>query len=274
MTDRENAEPAGGHDERAYWNDLAARYEAMVAPFTGHFAHAAIAGVAIGSGTRLLDVATGTGALALWAADRGATVTAIDFAPAMVARVAAHQHPRITALEMDGQALTLPDAAFDVVASIFGVMLFPDWRAGLAEMARVCRPGGTAIVAVWSDPEGAAIFELLADVRGTLFPGAPRPAPPPGMLALSSADGLAAALVAAGFAAPEVRRETHDFQLDLRLLDDPDKAFGAMPLWADLDAAQRLQVRAEIARRVASAGAIETFPITSTALIATARLPC
>ena len=273
MTDRENTAPAGGHDDRAYWNDLAARYEAMVAPFTGHFARAAMAGVAIGPGTRLLDVAAGTGALSLWAADRGALVTAIDFAPAMVARVAAHQHPRVTALAMDGQALTLPDAAFDIVASVFGVMLFPDWRAGLAEMARVCRPGGTAIVAVWSDPEGAAIFELLADVRGMLFPGAPRPAPPPGMLALSSADGLAVGLVAAGFTAPVVKSETHDFQLELRLLDDPDKAFAAMPLWVDLDSTQRLQVHAEIARRVASAGAIDRFPITSTALIATATLP-
>lgn len=257
------------HDPR-YWNDLAARYEAMAAPFTGHFARAALTGLALGPGTRLLDIATGTGALALWAADRGASVTAIDFAPAMVARVAAHKHPRVTALQMDGQALMLSDAQFDIVASVFGVMLFPDWRAGIAEMARVCRSGGTGVIAVWSDPEGAAIFQLLADIRRQLFPADPRPAPAPGMVALADPARLADALVAAGFTGPEVRTETHAFQLDLRLLEDADTAFAGMPLWVTLTPAQRLAVRAEIAQRAREACASETLPIVSTGWIATA----
>ena len=257
----------------AYWDDMAARYEAMAAPFTGHFAKEALAGLDLGRGTRMLDVATGTGALAVLAADAGADVTAIDFAPQMVARAAAHGHPRITALQMDGQAMALPDAAFDIVASVFGVMLFPDWRAGLAEMARVCTPGGTAIVAVWSDPEGAAIFQLLAQVRQMLFPDMQRPPPPPGMIALSSTTGLVEALTAAGFTDARARTETHDFQLEMRLLDDPDTAFGMMPLWADLNTAQRIQVHAEIMRRAAAAGASSVLPIASTALITVAKLP-
>lgn len=257
----------------AYWNDLAARYEAMAAPFTGHFAKAALAALPIGSKTRLLDVATGTGALALLAAYRGAVVTAIDFAPAMVARVAAHAHPCVTALQMDGQALDLPDAAFDIVASVFGVMLFPDWRAGLAEMARVCRPRGHAVVAVWNDPEGAAIFQWLAEIRRQLFPADPRPEPAPGMTALADPERLAAALVTAGFEAPIVRAESHDFQLDLRLLDDPEAAFSGMPLWTTLTTVQKRAVRAEMMRRVVAAGVKNLFPITSTALIVTARLP-
>jgi SAM-dependent methyltransferase len=257
------------HDP-SYWNDLAARYEAMAAPFTGHFARASLAGLPIGPETRLLDIATGTGALALWAADQGATVTAIDFAPGMVARVAAQNHSRVTALQMDGQALELPDADYDIVASVFGVMLFPDWRAGLAEMARVCRPGGTGVAAVWSDPEGAAIFQLLADIRRQLFPADARPEPAAGMTALADPARLADALVAAGFTAPQVRAETHAFQLDLRLLENADTAFAGMPLWTTLTPAQRLAVRAEIAQRAMDARASETFPIVSTAWIATA----
>jgi SAM-dependent methyltransferase len=263
---KETADPA-------YWNDLAARYDAMAAPFTRHFAQEALAGLEIRSGTRLLDVATGTGAFALAAAERGAVVTAIDFAPAMVMRVAAHAHPRVTALQMDGQSLDLRDDAFDVVASVFGVMLFPDWRAGLAEMARVCRPGGCAIVVVWSDPEGAAIFQWLADIRRQLFPADPRPEPAPGMTALADPQGLAAAMVTAGFEAPIVRAEAHDFQLDLKLLDDPETAFSGMPLWTTLTTVQKRAVRAEIARGVVAAGVKNVFPITSTALIVTARLP-
>ena len=259
--------------DAAYWTDVAARYETLAAPFTAHFAGAAMAGLGVGPGTRLLDVATGTGALALWAAEQGATVTAIDFAPGMVARVAAHGHRHITALQMDGQALALADNGFDIVASVFGVMLFPDWRAGLAEMARVCRPGGSAVVAVWRNPEGAAIFEWLADIRRHLFPDDPRPLPAAGMVHLADPGRLAAAMVAAGFAAPQLRRETHDFQLDLRLLADPDRAFATMPLWETLTSAQRRDVRAEMARRVAAANASDNLPITSTALIVKAVLP-
>jgi ubiquinone/menaquinone biosynthesis C-methylase UbiE len=257
----------------AYWNDLAARYEAMAAPFTGHFARAALAGLEIRSGTQLLDVATGTGALALAAAEQGAVVTAIDFAPAMVMRVAAHAHPRVTALQMDGQALDLPDDAFDVVASVFGVMLFPDWRAGLAEMARVCRPGGRVVVVVWSDPEGAAIFQWLADIRRQLFPADLRPEPAIGMTVMAEPERLAEAMVTAGFEAPIVRAEAHAFQLELRLLDDPETAFSGMPLWTTLTTVQKRAVRAEMMRRVVAAGVKNVFPITSTALIATAQLP-
>lgn len=257
----------------AYWNDMAARYAAMAAPFTGHFARESLADIAIGPGVKLADIATGTGALALWAADQGATVTAIDFAPAMVASVAAHGHPRVTAIEMDGQALDLPAGCFDVVASVFGVMLFPDWRAGLAEMARVCRPGGTGVVTVWRNPEGAAIFQWIAEIREQLYPGVPRPEPASGMTALSDPGRLGAELVEAGFANPQVRSETHDFQFDLRLLDDPDKAFADMPLWSTLSPSQRLEVRAEMALQVARSGVTHMLPIASTALIATATLP-
>ena len=190
----------------------------------------------------------------------------------MVARVASHAHPRVTALQMDGQALDLPDAAFDIVASVFGVMLFPDWRAGLAELARVCRPGGHAVVAVWSDPEGAAIFQWLAEIRRQLFPTDPRPEPAPGMTALADPEWLAAAMVTAGFDAPMVRAECHDFLLDLRLLDDPEAAFAGMPLWATLTTVLKRAVRAEMTRRIATVGVKSVFPITSTALIASARL--
>ena len=65
---------------------------------------------------------------------------------------------------MDGQALDLPDAAFDAVVSVFGVMLFPDWRAGLREMARVTRSGGSAAIAVWKNADGAAVHLLLSQV--------------------------------------------------------------------------------------------------------------
>jgi ubiquinone/menaquinone biosynthesis C-methylase UbiE len=121
-------------------------------PFTALYAKAALSRVPLSPASRVLDVAAGTGALALQAASTGARVLATDFSAGMVARIAAAGLPNVEAKVMDGQALDLPDASFDASFSIFGVIMFPDWRKGLAEMARVTRPGGYGVVATWRDP--------------------------------------------------------------------------------------------------------------------------
>src|SRR3546814_19274074 len=59
--------------------------------------------------------------------------------------------------------------SFDAVFSIFGVIMFPDWRKGLAEMARVTRPGGQGVIVTWRE-HGAATFLLLGQIRRKLFP--------------------------------------------------------------------------------------------------------
>ena len=106
MTDPDPTDPA-------YWDSAVANYEAQAAPFTGFFAEAALAMLDLRPGQRLLDVATGTGAAALAAARKGMSVTAIDFSHGMIERVRAHGLANIVARQMDGQALDLPDAAFD-----------------------------------------------------------------------------------------------------------------------------------------------------------------
>src|SRR3546814_17292559 len=73
----------------------------------------------------------------------------------MIARIAASNLPNVEARVMDGQALALEDASFDAVFSIFGVIMFPGWRKGLAAMARVTRTGGHGVIATWRE-HGAA----------------------------------------------------------------------------------------------------------------------
>jgi ubiquinone/menaquinone biosynthesis C-methylase UbiE len=254
-----------------YWDKAVANYEAQAQPFTSFFAEAALATLDIGPCKRVLDVAAGTGAAAFAAARRGAEVLAIDFSPGMVERILSHGVSNVAARQMDGQALNLPNASFDAVISVFGMMLFPDWRAGLREMARVTQPGGSAVVVVWKDVDGAATHLLLAQVRRTLYPDLVVPTPFPGMIELSDPDRLSAAMIAAGFIAPKVEEVTHDFQLKIAALDDADRLFALIPTWSTLSKSQRDAVLGEVRARVECHRVGDILPIPSTALVATAR---
>lgn len=256
------------HENPAHWDDAAANYERTAHPFTAQFAEEALARVTLTPDMRVLDVAAGTGALTLAAARSGAYVLATDFSPGMVARIAAAKLPNVDAEVMDGQALDLPDASFDIAFSVFGVIMFPDWRKGLSEMARVTKPGGLGVLATWQS-EGAATFLLLSQIRRRLFPRLDgKTKLPEGAVALGDPEWLSAAMVDAGFQAPEIDVAVHDFALGVSQLDTPDELFGMSPDWVALDDGQRAEVVAEV-RRMAEGRAI--LPIPSTALIAVAR---
>lgn len=250
-----------------HWDTAAQHYETTAHPFTARYAEAALARVALTSSSRVLDIAAGTGALARAAARTGAQVLATDFSPGMVARIAAAGLPNVDAQVMDGQALALPDASFDAVFSIFGVIMFPDWRKGLAEMARVTRPGGHGVVATWQE-RGAATFLLLGQIRLKLFPEQEGMSMPEAVKALSDPEDFARELIAAGYRDPRIEHVTHDYELDVAALADPDTLFGMSPDWANLNNADRAAVVAE-ARRMA--GDRPVLPIPSTALIAVAE---
>jgi len=121
------------------------------------------------SGERWLDVATGTGAIAIRAARGGAEVTGVDFAGSLVEtarRTADEEGLSITFAVGDAEALSYPDASFDVVSSSFGVMFAPDQKRAAGELARVCRPGGRLGLMAWR-PEGSIgeYFRLLSSFQ-------------------------------------------------------------------------------------------------------------
>lgn len=179
----------------------AAAYARWSAPFTGRFVPAVLEAAApVGPGTRLLDVATGTGVAAMAAAATGATVLATDLSPGMVdaAGAALAPYPTATVKAMDGTALEVADGTYDVVLSVFGVMTFPDWEAGLREVVRVTAPGGRLVLSTWTCADGAGFFPtVLATYRST-FPDKPSPCLGAGVAALSTPDKITAALTAAG----------------------------------------------------------------------------
>lgn len=250
-----------------HWDTAAQHYEQTAHPFTARYAEAALARVSLTPESRVLDVAAGTGALALLAAQTGAQVLATDFSPGMIACIAAQNFLNVDARMMDGQALALPDATFDAVFSIFGVIMFPDWRKGLAEMARVTRPGGQGIVATWRD-QGAATFLLLGQIRRKLFPDREGMTMPEAVKALSEPADFARELVASGYRDPQIESVTFDYMLDLAALAKPDTLFGMSSDWTNLDQAEKDAVIAEV-RQMAGEWAI--LPIPSTALIAVAQ---
>lgn len=121
-------------------------------------------------GACVLDLAAGVGEPSLTQARRlgpGGIVVASDLVPAMLAglarRAAGMPHPPL-GVAADMQALPFADGAFDRVLCRFGVMFVPDIQAALAEMRRVLRPGGAAVLAVWGSRDGNNLFDRLGRV--------------------------------------------------------------------------------------------------------------
>lgn len=124
--------------------------------------------------TSWLDLACGTGAVAERSAAQGADVVGVDLAPALIET--AKERASALGLEIDyrvgdAERLELPDGAFDVVSSAFGVMFAPDHEAAAAELARVTKPGGRIGLANWLQSGGVGrMFGMIAPFQ---------PAPPP-----------------------------------------------------------------------------------------------
>jgi ubiquinone/menaquinone biosynthesis C-methylase UbiE len=128
-----------------------------------------IAGIT--SGQRVLDVACGTGALAMAAAERAGSsgaVVGLDVNDEMLA-VARRKRTAIEWKSGRAEALPFADASFDRVVSQFGFMFFEDHTAALHEMMRVLRPNGRLAVAVCDALDHSPGYAVLAELLHRLF---------------------------------------------------------------------------------------------------------
>ncbi len=137
---------------RAMFDRIAGFYDLMNSVMTAGLHHRwrarAVDLANVGPGSRVLDVATGTGDLAIALARRvgpGGTTVACDFSEVML-ELARRKAPGIEFTWGDALALDYADDAFDAATVGFGARNFDDLERGVAEMTRVVRPGGRVVI--------------------------------------------------------------------------------------------------------------------------------
>ena len=193
---------------RAMFDRIAGVYDLMNTVMTAGLHHQwrtrAVDLARVGPGTRALDVATGTGDLAIELAARGGDVVGSDFSAGMLERARA-KAPGLTWEQADALALPYPDDAFDAATVGFGARNFSDLPRGLSEMVRVVKPGGRVVILEITTPQKPPLstffslwFDRLVPLLGrfdeayTYLPSSVKRFPGP--------EPLAAALAAAGCA--------------------------------------------------------------------------
>lgn len=214
------------------WDEAARFYDQHVASFTAKFARDAMDLVGVGPGLDVIDVAAGSGALAIAAAQRGAKVLATDFSSGMVGllrdKAAALGLSNLRVELMDGQALDVPEGAFDRAFSVLGLMIFPDRKRGFAELHRVLRPGGKAAVVAWSKPENMRVSGAFQNALWKALPDLALPLRPPPWLPLTEREAFKREMADGGFAHVRMHTVSH-----VLVFDDPRTAFdwvtGATP---------------------------------------------
>lgn len=165
----------------------------------------------VGAGSRVLDIACGTGEPALPAARRaGKTgrVLAVDFVEEMLVfareKAAALGLSNVEFKRQDGEALEAPDASFDAVTMRFGLMFMPEPAACLERCRRALKPGGRIALATWAGPEKNPWASMAMGVLRRLAEAPPPPPGTPGLFAIADPERLRSLLAAAGFSAVQV----------------------------------------------------------------------
>jgi ubiquinone/menaquinone biosynthesis C-methylase UbiE len=128
------------------------------------------------AGATFLDAGCGAGLVVRLATDRGASTSGLDASAGLLA-VARERTPQADFETGEIEALPYADARFDVVTAFNSIQYAADPAAAVAELARVCRPGGSVAIGIWGDPARCETEALFARLRSLAPPPPGTPAP-------------------------------------------------------------------------------------------------
>lgn len=161
MTHSDDELRAFGEWERAAWEQRAAPYAASLGDLTRGSIDALLDAAGVGTGTRMLDVGTGPGFVALAADARGAQVRAVDQSAAMVVIA---REAGVDASAASLEKLPFGDGEFDCVVGGYVLNHLARPEVAIAELARVLAPGGSLALTVWDLPETNPALGLFGPI--------------------------------------------------------------------------------------------------------------
>jgi SAM-dependent methyltransferase len=192
------------------WEKVGADYDAFIGRVTRRATVPLLDAAQVKPGGRVLDLATGPGHVAAEAAGRGAAVTGVDIATAMV-ELARRNYPQLVFEQGDAEALPFATASFDSVVANFAILHVGRPEQAVAEMARVLTRGGYAALTTWDLPQRCRLVGVLVEAMAEAGAATP-PELPPGPSFFRFADNEAAKklLTDAGFSSVQVSTVAFD----------------------------------------------------------------
>ncbi|MEM6986535.1 MAG: methyltransferase domain-containing protein [Pseudomonadota bacterium] len=210
--------------EKAGWSDaaIASSYATAFAFAAEQCVPALLRASACQPGGAFLDLCCGHGIVSGAAISLGASVTGVDFSPAMIA-MAEEAEPTATFIEGDVSTLQFDDNSFDAVAMGFGILHVPDAPVAVAEAARVLKPGGRFAYSCWHGGERtSALPAVFSAVEACGDPSVSLPASRPAPF-YAQPDNANALMAQAGL--DDVRIESVDSYWLCDSADDPIRYF-------------------------------------------------
>jgi SAM-dependent methyltransferase len=234
-----------------------------------HFGRRLVEVADIKADARVLDIASGRGAVLFPAAERvGANgeVVGIDLADVMVRATSEEGMRRglkVDVSVMDAEELNFPDEAFDCVTCGFGIMFFPDQDRGLSQMRRVLKSGGRLALSTWRVAQGEDLHPVLNAI------GVP-PSRNPGWI--TEPDNLEALIRRNRFTDIRVKADSMDFlYADAEEVWQQGRGTGMRRILDNLDATQKKQALSLLTERMKPHQRHDGYYLRATALLAVAN---
>jgi ubiquinone/menaquinone biosynthesis C-methylase UbiE len=254
-------------ETRTRFNATAVDYDSGPGAFA-HFGRRLVEVADIAAGSRILDVASGRGAVLFPAAEKvgeSGYAVGVDFAEEMVRASndeAMRLGVRVRLEVMDAEDLEFPNASFDRVLCGFGIMFFPDQARALSEFRRVLKPDGRLALSTWRVHQANEVENALSAAGIT-------PQRAPGWI--TESEDLTRLLIAAGFTGVQVHVDKFSFRYEnAEEYWQQARGTGMRRILDALDPVQIGQVRSALAERMRPHQQPDGFHLAATALLAVA----